>query len=122
MDVMMMHLRDDPVPPSKVNPSLPIELDDVALKALAKEPNDRFDTAEAFIEALTAVHSRLGGFGNLGGERFSSSSSMPALTPAAPKAEEFEITGLGFDDGDFDEGYQDENTVLENNDSELEFL
>ncbi|NMB11853.1 MAG: Stk1 family PASTA domain-containing Ser/Thr kinase, partial [Firmicutes bacterium] len=43
----------DPVPsPRKLDPSIPKPLEDVILKALAKEPQERFRSAEEFIQAL----------------------------------------------------------------------
>jgi serine/threonine protein kinase len=40
------------VPPSRLRPELPPELDKVLMKALAPEPNDRFGSAEEFRVAL----------------------------------------------------------------------
>lgn len=48
-------LRDDPEPPSKLNPNVPAELDRVTLKALSKKPEDRFQSAEAFLKALRGI-------------------------------------------------------------------
>lgn len=39
-------------PPSRLNPQLPPGLDDIVLKALAKDPDDRFRTAQEFRLAL----------------------------------------------------------------------
>ncbi|MGB0647121.1 MAG: serine/threonine protein kinase, partial [Bradymonadia bacterium] len=122
VDVMMMHLRDDPVPPSHYEPSIPHAIDEVALRALAKEPKDRFSSAEEFIDTLTALG--LGGsgaFGTVRGER-SGETSIPyvALEPdtvRSVESEEVSITGLGFGDDDFADDFQDEKTVLESDES-----
>ncbi len=45
-------LRDDPVPPRKLVPTLPWELDAVALRALEKDPARRYPSAFAFAEEL----------------------------------------------------------------------
>ncbi len=45
-------LRGDPPPPSATVPGIPRELDDVVVKALSKEPERRFATATAMLEAL----------------------------------------------------------------------
>ena len=44
--------------PSKVRPSLNPGLEDVVMKALARRPRDRFDTAEAMIHALEPYWSK----------------------------------------------------------------
>jgi len=42
----------EPVPPSRYRPDLPLWLEDVLLKAVARDPADRFETAEEFLLAL----------------------------------------------------------------------
>lgn len=51
----------DPPPPSQVNPGLPVALDDVLRKGLAKDPAQRFATAREFALALRAVIKTLPG-------------------------------------------------------------
>ncbi|MFD7812339.1 protein kinase [Streptomyces sp. NPDC059785] len=46
LSVVYQHVQDIPVPPSEVAPSSPPELDGLVMRALAKEPDDRFQTAE----------------------------------------------------------------------------
>jgi eukaryotic-like serine/threonine-protein kinase len=56
--VMMRHITTPPPPPRGINPQLPIALDAVLLRALAKQPGDRYPTGTALIDALeTAVES-----------------------------------------------------------------
>jgi beta-lactam-binding protein with PASTA domain len=50
--VALKHLRNRPVPPSQLNGEVPVELEAIILKALEKEPNDRFESAEAMRHAL----------------------------------------------------------------------
>ncbi|HEX8353158.1 MAG TPA: protein kinase, partial [Pyrinomonadaceae bacterium] len=52
-------LHIDPPPPSRFNPRVPAELDRLTLKALAKKPEDRFQTAAEFAAELARVRSRL---------------------------------------------------------------
>jgi serine/threonine protein kinase len=54
-DVMLAQVETIPDPPSKWNPSVPPELDALILKALAKRPEDRFQSASEFREALMAI-------------------------------------------------------------------
>jgi tRNA A-37 threonylcarbamoyl transferase component Bud32 len=49
------HVVRQPVPPSHLRPSLPKELDTVALKALAKQPNLRYQKAGDFAVALQRI-------------------------------------------------------------------
>ncbi len=60
--IINQHLSGQPPLPSRVNPDLPKELDGVLLKALAKNPADRFSAitefSEAFLEA-TDGHRKL---------------------------------------------------------------
>jgi serine/threonine protein phosphatase PrpC len=47
-----------PVPPGRYRPDLPMWLENVLLKALARDPSDRFETAEEFLLALERGASR----------------------------------------------------------------
>ncbi len=53
--VMSAHLQETPQPPIAVRPDLPKGLSDIILMAMAKDPGDRFQTAEAFGTALRSV-------------------------------------------------------------------
>lgn len=50
--------RRDPVPPSRLRPDVPIWLDHIVLKALARDPRQRFETAEEMLLALERGASR----------------------------------------------------------------
>src|SRR5918911_117295 len=52
-------LHFDPPPPSRFNPRVPADLDRLVLKALAKRPEDRFQTADEFAAELARVRTRL---------------------------------------------------------------
>lgn len=54
--VAYQHVREDPTPPSQKNPALPPELDAVVLKALAKNPDNRYQTAAEMRADLVRVH------------------------------------------------------------------
>ncbi|MFC7258874.1 protein kinase domain-containing protein [Streptomyces lutosisoli] len=46
LSVVYQHVQDIPMPPSQVSGSVPPELDGLVMRSLAKEPDDRFQTAE----------------------------------------------------------------------------
>jgi eukaryotic-like serine/threonine-protein kinase len=57
--LLTAHLRDAPPPPSQVAPQpLPVELERAILKALAKAPEHRFQSAEAFAQELEELARR----------------------------------------------------------------
>lgn len=52
-------LHFDPPPPSRSNPRVNGDLDRLVKRALAKKPEDRFQTAKEFAEELTRVRARI---------------------------------------------------------------
>jgi eukaryotic-like serine/threonine-protein kinase len=48
-----------PIPPSSANPAVPPALDEVVLRALAKDPSQRYADADEFIAALQSVRGSL---------------------------------------------------------------
>ncbi len=64
-------VHTEPVPPAKLNPVIPSQLDKLILKCLAKSPADRYQTGEELAEALAEVRSG------------ASSSSMKTAIPQA---------------------------------------
>ena len=54
-EVMRAHVTS-PVPtPSSINHDIPRDFDDLIIRAMAKEPRDRFSTSEEFIRALSII-------------------------------------------------------------------
>jgi serine/threonine-protein kinase len=53
--IALRHVSEPPPAPSQLNPAVPPALDAVVLRALAKDPRDRFADADEFIAALTAA-------------------------------------------------------------------
>ena len=53
--IALKQVSEDPVPPMLLNPAVPRGLDAVVLRALRKEPSDRFQDADAFMAALEAA-------------------------------------------------------------------
>ncbi|MBA4063989.1 MAG: hypothetical protein C0501_09810 [Isosphaera sp.] len=52
LDTVLQVLNDDPVPPKRLRPTVPRDLDTVCLKCLGKSPGSRYDTAEDLAEDL----------------------------------------------------------------------
>lgn len=50
--VMRAHIELEPVPPIEKNPQMPVELSRIILKAMAKDPKNRWATAQEFHQAL----------------------------------------------------------------------
>jgi serine/threonine protein kinase/tetratricopeptide (TPR) repeat protein len=55
MEIAAQVIHVNPEPPSKFNRLIPNELDRITLKAIAKRPEDRYQTAEEFIADLRAL-------------------------------------------------------------------
>jgi tRNA A-37 threonylcarbamoyl transferase component Bud32 len=53
-EIMIAHARDHVVPPSQLMKSVPSDVEAIALRCLAKDPNQRFQSASALSEALVA--------------------------------------------------------------------
>jgi serine/threonine-protein kinase len=59
-DVLVMHLLETPLPPRALVPELPAEIDAVILRALAKDPGDRFASMEEFLVGVRDAASAAG--------------------------------------------------------------
>src|ERR671919_52141 len=60
VEIAMKHLSDTPPPPSELNPDVPEELDMVVMRALAKDPARRYQSAEQMDADLERVARGLG--------------------------------------------------------------
>ena len=64
LSVVYQHVQDAPVPPSQANSRVPASLDALVLRSLAKEPDDRFQSADEFRahlqHALRTMHQATG--------------------------------------------------------------
>ncbi len=68
-DVLRKHMTEPPPDPRAFVPSLPLSVCQVLQKCLAKRPEDRYQTAEAMIEALDGAFASGGDFSDLAGRQ-----------------------------------------------------
>ncbi|WP_016906251.1 protein kinase domain-containing protein [Streptomyces xiaopingdaonensis] len=117
LSVVYQHVQDDPQLPSEVSDAVPPELDGLVMRALAKEPDDRFQTAEEMRAltqyALQMLHehgSHTGGVWNTGPA--GDSAGTPPMGVPAPHPAQGETSQMGAplldrpdrDDGGFEGG------------------
>jgi len=50
------HLKETPPDPATINPNISARLSAIVMKSMAKSPNDRFQTADQFLEELGSVN------------------------------------------------------------------
>ncbi len=55
MAVAMMQIQDEPQPPADINPAIPRGLEQIILKAMNKEPDERFSSCAAMEKALGII-------------------------------------------------------------------
>ncbi len=86
--IMAAHLNSQPVPPIEIDPTLPSALSDVILMAIAKNPDQRFQTADAFRRALESISGQVPSAGSItkviGGKAPVVAGPTAPLTPATP--------------------------------------
>jgi serine/threonine protein kinase len=73
IDICAKVIRDDPPPPSHYNARVSAELDHISLKALAKRPEDRYQSAGEMLSDLRATHAGI-----------QSGAVVPPCPPAVP--------------------------------------
>jgi serine/threonine-protein kinase len=58
--IMAAHLQQNPVPPIELDPTVPMALNEIILMSIAKDPEQRFQSAQAFRSALGNVGEMMG--------------------------------------------------------------
>jgi serine/threonine-protein kinase len=56
LEMLIAHASEAPVPPSRLRPEVPADLEAVVLRCLEKEPGKRFPDADTLEKALAACH------------------------------------------------------------------
>jgi eukaryotic-like serine/threonine-protein kinase len=59
LDLARMHREARPTPPHRLNPTIPLELEQILLKVLAKEPSSRYRTADQLGRVLENFSQKL---------------------------------------------------------------
>ncbi len=103
VSVASKHVRDQPVLPRQLNPAMPVELERVVMKAMAKSPDDRYATADEFRADLLrfaegtpveagdpALTSVMGAVGATGVMAAGMTQAVPAGATGAPTQAEIE--------------------------------
>jgi serine/threonine protein kinase len=85
-EVFLGHVNNDAPRPSQLRPEVPPALDDVILRALAKHPLSRFQSAEEFLAALEHFQNSLGRLQDAVAAT-SETESKKAAGPLGPAAE-----------------------------------
>ncbi len=80
--VALKQVSETPRPPSQVNPKIPPALDAVVLKALAKDPANRYQSADEFSAALAAAEADPNAVP--GTASYAVVPAPPAVSPTAP--------------------------------------
>jgi serine/threonine protein kinase len=79
--VMLAHVEQPPRRPSEVLPDLSPELDEIVMKALNKDPEKRFPSAEVFRCALNSIRDI-----PAGPSGFAQPHPLPPVSPLSPRA------------------------------------
>ena len=99
-EVFAALLRENPPPISSLNPAMPKKLDPIVARLLAKDPANRYATAEQLQEALDALQPQSGNMmaaPPAGGNRSNWSWAVAATTPATGRGRSHlvEVTARG---------------------------
>jgi serine/threonine protein kinase/beta-lactam-binding protein with PASTA domain len=104
--IAYQHVRENPIPPSRVDPDVPPWADAIVLKAMAKSPADRYQTAADMradlqraasgLPVAAAPPTRVDNYSNT--QRMGSD-PMTGQTSAIPPVADYEYAGQGYDRG-----------------------
>jgi len=104
--IAYQHVRENPVPPSRVDPDVPAWADAIVLKALAKSPGDRYQTAADMradlqraasgMPVAAAPPTRLDMYPQT--QRMGAG-TMGGATSQIPPVEDYDYAGQGYDQG-----------------------
>ncbi len=61
LEVLVRHIKDRPPRPRDLNPAIPPDLEEIILKLMAKNRDDRYPSADALVEALSRLQTGMSG-------------------------------------------------------------
>ena len=103
--IAYQHVRENPVPPSRVDPDVPAWADAIVLKAMAKSPGDRYQTAADMradlqraasgMPVAAAPPTRLDMYPQT--QRMGAGTMMGGATSQIPPVEDYDYAGQGYD-------------------------
>jgi serine/threonine-protein kinase len=106
--IAYQHVRENPVPPSRVDPDVPAWADAIVLKAMAKSPADRYQTAADMradlqraasgMPVAAAPPTRLDMYPQQT-QRMGAGPMMMGATSQIPPVEDYDYGGRGYDRG-----------------------
>jgi serine/threonine protein kinase len=86
IQVIAGHLQHAPVPPDQIQPKVPAALSATVMRALAKDPCERWQTAESFLAALDEGGLRSTPAGDVSQVKVAQASGQPRLGSPQPSA------------------------------------
>jgi eukaryotic-like serine/threonine-protein kinase len=105
--IAYQHVRENPVPPSRVDPDVPPWADAIVLKAMAKSPADRYQTAADMradlqraasgLPVAAAPPTRVDMYPNT--QRMGADQMMTGRTSAIPPVADYEYAGADYERG-----------------------
>jgi eukaryotic-like serine/threonine-protein kinase len=105
--IAYQHVRENPVPPSRVDPDVPPWADAIVLKAMAKSPADRYQTAADMradlqraasgLPVAAAPPTRLDMYPQT--QRMGTGTMMAGATSQIPPVGDYDYAGQGYDRG-----------------------
>ncbi len=103
--IAYQHVRENPVPPSRVDPDVPPWADAIVLKAMAKSPADRYQTAADMradlqraasgMPVAAAPPTRLDMYPQT--QRMGAGAMMAGATSQIPPVDDYDYAGRGYD-------------------------
>ena len=90
IETMTMRLHSDPEPPHHVRSDCPVALSNIILKAMSRDPEQRYQHAKEMLEDLDALKVSMG----LGGRSGSATDLPTAGSSAFPSADSASVSGV----------------------------
>jgi eukaryotic-like serine/threonine-protein kinase len=101
--IAYQHVRENPIPPTRVDPELPSWADSIVLKAMAKDPADRYQSAGEMRNDIQRALSGVPVAAPMHSEVYSGTRRMGSATQAAGRTSAIPAYSYGPPDGPEDE-------------------